>query len=103
MNCLKKSVYNIPCLLFKITVLSFSKNKKFEYNQNISNNVFLSRVFYIFINNMFYHSQQNFSKKIYLCYRWDEREWKLLSSVQLFVTPWTVQSMEISRPEYQSG
>jgi len=28
---------------------------------------------------------------------------KLLSHVQLFVTPWTKQSMEFSRPEYWSG
>ena len=26
-----------------------------------------------------------------------------LSCVQLFATPWTVQSMEFSRPEYWSG
>ena len=29
--------------------------------------------------------------------------WKSLSRVQLFATPWTTQSMEISRPEYWSG
>ena len=28
--------------------------------------------------------------------------WKLLSSVQLFATPWAKQSMEFSRPEYWS-
>ena len=28
---------------------------------------------------------------------------KLLSRVQLFVTPWTIQSLESSRPEYWSG
>ena len=28
---------------------------------------------------------------------------KLLSRVQLFVTPWTTQPMEFSRPEYWSG
>ena len=34
----------------------------------------------------------------------NEREkWKSLSRVWLFVTPWTVQSMEFSRPEYWSG
>ena len=27
----------------------------------------------------------------------------LLSHVQLFATPWTIQSMEFSRPEYWSG
>ena len=30
-------------------------------------------------------------------------KWKLLSPVRLFVTPWTIQSMEFSRPEYWSG
>ena len=30
-------------------------------------------------------------------------EWKSLSRVQLFGTPWTLQSMEFSRPEYWSG
>ena len=29
--------------------------------------------------------------------------WKSLSRVWLFVTPWTIQSMEFSRPEYWSG
>ena len=27
----------------------------------------------------------------------------MLSPVRLFVTPWTIQSMEFSRPEYRSG
>ena len=30
-------------------------------------------------------------------------KWKSLSHVQLFATPWTIQSMEVSRPEYWSG
>ena len=33
---------------------------------------------------------------------WDCRKVKV-SLVQLFVTPWTVQSMEFSRPEYWNG
>ena len=28
---------------------------------------------------------------------------KSLRRVQLFVTPWTIESMEISRPEYWTG
>ena len=32
-----------------------------------------------------------------------ESKWKALSHVRLFVTPWTIQSMELSRPEYWSG
>ena len=32
-----------------------------------------------------------------------EWKWKLLSHVQLFVAPWTIQSMEFSRSEYWSG
>ena len=30
-------------------------------------------------------------------------EWKSLSRVQLFATPWTLQTMVFSRPEYWSG
>ena len=30
-------------------------------------------------------------------------KWKLLSHIQLFVTPWTIQSVEFSRPEYWNG
>ena len=30
-------------------------------------------------------------------------EWKALSRVWLFATPWTIQSMECSRPEHWSG
>jgi len=33
-------------------------------------------------------------------YKW---KWKSLSHVRLFATPWTIQSMEFSRPEYQNG
>ena len=32
-----------------------------------------------------------------------KRKWKSLSLVRLFVIPWTIQSMEFSRPEYGSG
>jgi len=32
-----------------------------------------------------------------------EMKWKLLSCVRLFAIPWTIQSMEFSRPEYWSG
>ena len=30
-------------------------------------------------------------------------KWKSFSCIQLFATPWTIQSMEFSRPEYWSG
>ena len=30
-------------------------------------------------------------------------KWKSLSQVRLFATPWTIQSLEFSRPEYWSG
>ena len=33
----------------------------------------------------------------------ESKKWKSLSCVHLFVTPWTIQSMEFSRPEYWSG
>ena len=32
-----------------------------------------------------------------------EVKWRALSCVWLFATPWTIQSMEFSRPEYRSG
>ena len=41
-----------------------------------------------------------------ICYHLSHQgspKWKPLSHVQLFVTPWTIQSMEFSRPEYYSG
>ena len=31
------------------------------------------------------------------------KKWKCLSRVWLFATPWTIQSMEFSRPEYRIG
>ena len=34
---------------------------------------------------------------------WSEVKWKSLSHVQLFATPWSIWSMEFSRPEYCSG
>ena len=33
----------------------------------------------------------------------ESEKWKVLSCVRLFVTPWTIQSIEFSRPEYWSG
>ena len=32
-----------------------------------------------------------------------DAKWRWLGCDQLFVTPWTIQSMEFSRPEYWSG
>ena len=32
-----------------------------------------------------------------------KKKWKSLSRVRLFATPWTIQSMEFSRPGYWSG
>ena len=36
---------------------------------------------------------------VYIYMKW---KWKLLSHVQLCTSPWTIQSMEFSRPEYWS-
>ena len=36
----------------------------------------------------------------FYCPKW---KWKLLSRVRLFATPWSIQSMEFSRPEYWHG
>ena len=37
-----------------------------------------------------------------LIYLW-QWKWKSLSRVRLIATPWTIQAMEFSRPEYWSG
>ena len=42
----------------------------------------------------------NIKNGINYFYQW---KWKSLSHVQLSVTPWTIQSVEFSRPEYWSG
>ena len=40
--------------------------------------------------------------QIYVCRITNEEwKWKLLSLVWLFVTPWTIYTMEFSRPEYR--
>ena len=36
-------------------------------------------------------------------FMYTEVKWKSLNCVPVFVTPWTIQSMEFSRPEYWSG
>ena len=46
-------------------------------------------------------SHHTWCRKFYMWYLiW---KWKSLSPVWLFSTPWTTQSMELSRPEYWSG
>ena len=40
------------------------------------------------------------TEHILLFFHW---KWKVLSCVRLFATPWTIQSMKFSRPEYWSG
>ena len=52
-------------------------------------------------NILFSLSVSSLSFKLsYLMTKW---KWKLLSHFRLFVTPWTIQSMEFSRPENWSG
>ena len=46
---------------------------------------------------------REFQKNIYFCfidYAKALTVWKSLNRVQLFATPWTIQAMEFSRPEY---
>ena len=40
---------------------------------------------------------------VFHCIKWSEVKWNSLSHVQLFATPWTIQSLEFSRQEYWSG
>ena len=42
-------------------------------------------------------------KVLFFDHIWSEVKWKWLSRVQLFVTPWTKQPTEFSRPEYWNG
>ena len=54
------------------------------------------------------HSQWRASESLIItqcskCSDGSEMKWMFLSSVQLLTTPWTIQSMEFSRPEYWSG
>ena len=52
------------------------------------------------------HSKPNtiIMTKFFFCFSENEKwKWKSLSRVQLFATPWTVQFMEFSRPEYRRG
>ena len=45
----------------------------------------------------------SFQQYIYkITLKWSEVKWKSLSDAQLFVTPWTIQCMIFSRPEYWS-
>ena len=50
-----------------------------------------------------YEKEHNTYNWITLPYSRNQHIVKSLSHVQLLVTPWTTQSMEFSRPEYQSG
>ena len=44
------------------------------------------------------------SKYLQEKFRWNSRvKWKSFSCIWLFATPWTIQSVEFSRPEYWSG
>ena len=59
-----------------------------------------------FLNEWINHCRLLFShtcmhiQNIYMEVKW---KWRSLSCVWLFGTPWTIQSMEFSRPEYWSG
>ena len=72
---------------------SFSSNPSSEYSGLIS---FRTDWSYLF-------SIQGILKSLLQHQRFEKWKWKLLSCVQLFASPWTVQSMEFSRSEYWSG
>ena len=54
---------------------------------------------------LYYSSTQDISETKHSCWqRFEEYvKWKLLGCVWLFAIPWTIQSMEFSRPEYWNG
>ena len=78
--------------------------------QKIPTLVSISLMFYwwlfqIYLGVNFYFLNWIFSLRWFisvLCNLWSEVKWKSLSRVWLFVTPWTIQSMVCSRPEFWS-
>ena len=50
-----------------------------------------------------YRNRLYFRLHLMVCGILSSQKWKPLSRVGLFATPWTIQFMEFSRPEYCSG
>ena len=62
--------------------------------------VYLKEIFFFLVNAEIYMCPMFIYSLIYNS--WD-REWKLLSRVWLFANPWTLETLEFSRPEYWIG
>ena len=65
----------------------------------------LGIVLWHFANKGLYNQSYGFSRSHVWMWELDNKDgwkWKSLGCVWLFVTPWTIQSMEFSRPEYWS-
>ena len=71
-------------------VLQYNDNRSFIHSCNIYLVSALS------VKVLARNSIQVFNRRV-------QQKWKSLSPVRLFATPWTMQSMEFSRPEYWSG
>ena len=57
---------------------------------------------YVWVPSFFTWKYHNVVNRLHLNRRC-KRKWKSLRLVQLFATPWTIQSREFSSPEYWSG
>ena len=56
------------------------------------------------LNQFLFHKEPSgLVKESYIPNPFEYRKWKSLSRIRLFVTPWSIQSMEFSRPEYGVG
>ena len=56
------------------------------------------------LNQFLFHKEPSeLVKESYIPNPFECRKWKSLSRIRLFVTPWSIQSMEFSRPEYGVG
>ena len=60
-------------------------------------------VIYTQVHNIKYNWEISFFLFSFFLLKLVKIQWKLFSHVWLFVTPWTTQSMEFSRPDHWSG
>ena len=60
------------------------------------------KIFYNLTSTLFLNKIAILSSSLTDSWR-SEMKWKSLSCVRLFATPWTIQALEFSRPEYWSG
>ena len=83
-----------PCLS------SLSHTANFHWLSILHMVVYMLPCFFLHLSHPFHVPHGHSSVLSASHWKW---KWKSLSHVSLFATPWTIQSMEFSRPEYWSG